>query len=123
MKTLVLSKLPHTWLIDIDGTILRHNGYIEEGDKLLPGVKDFWNLIPSQDTIILLSARPEIERAPTLAFVERHGLRVDNAIFGLPKGERVLINDVKPRGLETAVALNLPRDQGLGGLDLVTSEK
>lgn len=41
MTRLSLSSLPHTWLIDIDGTLLKHNGYKEGGDELLEGVLDF----------------------------------------------------------------------------------
>jgi hypothetical protein len=39
--------LGHTWFIDLDGTILKHNGYLTNNDELLPGVKEFWNSIPA----------------------------------------------------------------------------
>ena len=35
MHQLVLSTLPQTWLIDIDGTIFTHNGYLEGADQLI----------------------------------------------------------------------------------------
>ena len=36
---LVLSTLPKTWILDLDGTIVKHNGYKMDGvDTLLPGV-------------------------------------------------------------------------------------
>ena len=39
-----LSPLNHTWLIDVDGTIVKHNGYIIDGqDTLLDGVKEFFD--------------------------------------------------------------------------------
>ena len=39
-KQLILSTLPKTWIFDLDGTILKHNGYKIDGeDTLLPGVK------------------------------------------------------------------------------------
>ena len=43
MKKIKLSKnLSHTWFIDLDGTILEHNAYLNENkDKLLKGVKLF----------------------------------------------------------------------------------
>lgn len=122
MSALVLSRLPHTWLIDVDGTILRHNGQLMGGDELLPGVKAFWESIPCADVVVLLSARNEEERASTLAFMQKHNLRVDYAIFGLPKGERVLINDEKPRGMKTAIALNVSRDHGLSSIRTVLSD-
>jgi hypothetical protein len=113
---LPLSNLAHTWLIDVDGTILCHNGHKQGGDALLPGVHEFWATIPPGDTIVLMSAREETYREATLAFLEAAGLRFDYALFGLPHGERILINDVKPRGLHTALAVNLRRDGGLAEL-------
>ncbi len=39
---LVLSSLGHTWILDLDGTILKHNGYKDSGeDTLLPGASQF----------------------------------------------------------------------------------
>lgn len=115
MSGIVLSDLAHTWLIDLDGTVLLHNGYKNGGDVLLPGVQDFWAQIPAGDVIVLLSARPEAERVQTLDFLQGAGLRFDHALFGLPTGERVLINDQKPQGLKTAIAVNVVRDGGLVG--------
>ena len=43
---LVLSSLPHTWILDVDGTICVHNGYKNGGDVILDGVKDFFESIP-----------------------------------------------------------------------------
>jgi hypothetical protein len=108
-----LSALPHTWLIDVDGTILKHNGYLEGGEVLLPGVRALWASIPDSDVIIILSARDEVDKPATLAFLKAEGLRFDQAIFGLPVGERIVINDVKPSGLVTALAVSVVRDQGL----------
>lgn len=116
MSNVVLSALPHTWLIDVDGTILKHNGHKSGGDELLPGVRAFWAQIAPDDCVVLLSARTADEMTDTLAFLDQNGLRYDRVLFGLPKGERVLINDNKPGGLETALAINLPRDAGLAGL-------
>jgi hypothetical protein len=114
--SIALSSLAHTWLIDLDGTILKHNGHKSSGDELLPGVLAFWKNIPETYFILLLSAREEQYRQSTLEFLSQAGLRFDQAIFGLPQGERVLLNDVKPRGLQTALAFNLKRDEGLSGI-------
>ena len=118
MIELSLSSLPHTWIIDIDGTILKHNGHKEHGDQLLAGVKEFWQRIPPEDTINLMSAREEFYAKATLDFLCSSGLRYDQVIFGLPKGERILINDIKPSGLDTALAINVGRDEGLDELVL-----
>ena len=118
MMSINLSMLPHTWLIDVDGTVLKHNGHKNGGDELLPGVREFWGQIPDEDVVILLSARTEDEKKATLDFLRQCGLRFDHTLFGLPVGERVLINDEKPRGLATAVAANIPRDVGLFGIQV-----
>jgi hydroxymethylpyrimidine pyrophosphatase-like HAD family hydrolase len=122
MSNLILSPLPHTWLIDIDGTILEHNGHKAEGDKLLPNVKAFWSQISSQDVIVLLSARTSSETAKTLDFLKSAGLRFDHVLFNLPTGERILINDNKPSGLKTAISINLTRNEGFSDIDLRIDE-
>ena len=108
---LKLSTLPHTWIFDIDGTIVKHNGYLTpEGDTFLEGVEDFLKSIPDKDMIIFLTARAEIDRDRTENFLKSHGIRYDHIIFNAPIGERILINDDKPSGLSTAHAIRLKRD-------------
>jgi hypothetical protein len=102
----------HTWFIDLDGTILKHNGYMTDGEELLPGVHDLWQEIPAGDYIIITTGRAEEYREITLDFLDSQGLRYDLAIFGLPLGERIVVNDPKPGGLITAVAWSVTRDQG-----------
>ena len=119
MTELVLSCLPKTWLIDIDGVILKHNGYKQDGEKLLPGVQEFWQQISEEDFVILLTARAEEMRESTLELLANYGLRYNIAIFGIPTGERVCINDKKPSGLLTSYAVNLLRDQGLSQLKAI----
>jgi len=119
MTRLVLSPLGHTWLIDIDGTVLAHNGHLQGCERLLPGVEAFWARIPAGDHIVLMSARTEAEREATLAVIAAAGLRYDQALFGLPHGERILVNDSKPSGLVTALAAPLPRDAGPGGVEVI----
>jgi hypothetical protein len=111
-----ISTLPHTWIFDIDGTLLKHNGHKEGGDQLLSGVREFWAQIPDQDTIILMSAREEIYANKTVEFLRINGIRFNQVIFGVAKGERILINDIKPSGLTTAYAVNVERDRGLDGV-------
>jgi hypothetical protein len=118
MTHLSLSSLPHTWIIDIDGTIFKHNGHKKGGDILLKGVREFWEKIPLGDVIILISARERCYSESTVAFLTENRIRHDHIIFGVPKGERVLINDLKPSGLITAYAVCVERDSGLNGLSL-----
>ena len=104
--------LSHTWFFDVDGTILEHNGYYTGQEKLLPGVKELWQFIPENDTIIIISAREEEYRQSTLKFLDKNNIRYNYAIFGVPTGERIVVNDEKPDGLQTAIAWNIKRDTG-----------
>lgn len=109
---LKLSSLPHTWILDVDGTIVKHNGYKIDGyDTLLPGVKDFFASLPSQDRVILLTAR-KAEYLPALKdFLTTNQIRYDHIITDVPMGERILVNDNKPSGLKCAYAVNKERDE------------
>lgn len=118
MRKIVLSNLKHTWIIDLDGTIVTHNGHLHGEDVLLPGVNEFWANIPANDKIMVMSARAESLRAQTEAFLMGCKLRFDYLVLGLPTGERILLNDTKPSGLNTAIAVNIVRDVGLQELSL-----
>ncbi|MBQ9486291.1 MAG: hypothetical protein IJU91_00605 [Selenomonadaceae bacterium] len=111
-KELVLSTLPHTWIFDIDGTLVKHNGYMTpEGDTLLDGVAEFFASIPAKDMIILITARPSDLRDVTENFLKKNNIRYDHIIFDAPVGERILINDNKPDGLQMAYSIALTRDK------------
>lgn len=113
MQKLVLSKLGHTWILDLDGSIVKHNGYIIDGeDSLLPGVELFLKEIPAKDMIIFLTSRKEEYKEQTIRFLELHHIRFDHIIFNVPYGERILINDRKPSGLAMAIAVNCKRNDG-----------
>jgi hypothetical protein len=108
-----LSKnLGHTWFIDLDGTILNHNGYLNDNDYLLPRVKELWASIPDKDCIVITTGRKEKYKDITLKILSDNGLRYDHAIFGLPLGERIVVNDFKPEGLKTAISWNVERNKG-----------
>ena len=108
---LTLSTLPKTWIFDIDGTIAKHNGYKQDGfDTLLPGVKEYFSEIPEDDYILILTSRTEDYRKQTIDFLNDNGIRYNNIIFNLPMGERILVNDRKPSGLDMSVAVNISRN-------------
>lgn len=107
-----LSTLSHTWFIDLDGTILDHNAYLNGEDKLLKGVIELWNTIPENDCIIITTGRDEKYRDSTLKFLQKNNIRYTSALFNLPLGERIIINDIKPAGLRTAIAWNVERNKG-----------
>jgi len=108
---LVLSTLGHTWILDLDGTIVKHNGHkTGGGDTLLPGVKRFLDSIPSKDMIVFITSRTDKYKDATVSFLCKNNVRYNHIIFGAPYGERILINDSKPGGLNTAVCVNVKRD-------------
>ena len=109
-----LSDLPKTWLIDVDGVVFPHNGYLDcVSETPLPGVLDFFRDLPEGDEVVLLSARAECYRTQTEEQLTRWGIRFSALLLGLPVGERILINDAKPRGLRTAWAVSVARDAGI----------
>lgn len=108
---LSLSPLGHTWLLDLDGTIVKHNGYKLDGtDSFLDGAEAFLENIPPKDMVIILTSRTEEARELTEAFLREHGVRYDAIIYNVPYGERILINDNKPSGLRMAIAVEKERD-------------
>lgn len=114
MDNLTLSTLAHTWIIDIDGTIVKHNGYLIDGeDSFLPGAEEFLNGIPDEDMVVFISSRKDEYRESTESFLRQHGIRYDVIIFNAPYGERILINDDKPSGLKMAYAISVQRDAGI----------
>lgn len=111
---LTLSSLDHTWILDLDGTIVVHNGYKMYGkDVFLKGAKDFLYSIPERDKIIFLTSREKQYAELTERFLEENGIRYDLIIYGLPYGERILINDNKKSGLKMAYAVNVERNSML----------
>ena len=112
MNKLTLSALGHTWILDLDGTIVKHNGYLIDGeDTFLPGAEAFLKGIPPQDMVIFVTSRKEEYRGLTEDFLMRHGVRYNHIIFEAPYGERILVNDAKPSGLKMAISINVSRDQ------------
>lgn len=112
-EKVVLSSLGHTWLLDLDGTIVKHNGYLIDGyDTLLESAEKFINSIPKGDKIIILTSRKKEYKEQTLSFLSDKNIRFDDIVFGLPYGERIIVNDKKPSGLKVSVAVDLERDKG-----------
>ncbi len=112
MERIILSELGHTWIVDLDGTIVKHNGYKLDGkDSLLPGAKEFLETIDKNDMVIFLTSRKEEYRDITEKFLIENNIRYDHIIFNAPYGERILINDNKPSGLCMAKVVNCERDK------------
>lgn len=115
-KDIILSKLGHTWILDLDGTLLKHNGYKTDGtDSFLPGAEEFLKALPEKDMVIFLTSRTEKEREITLEFLSHNHVRYDHIIFNAPYGERILVNDNKPSGLKMSLGICTERDEwGIG---------
>ena len=113
MNKLTLSPLNKTWLLDLDCTLVKHNGYKDGGDVLLAGAKEFVEQIGSDDKIIILTSRGGEFRQTTVDFLNENNIRFNEIIFDMPMGERILINDRKPSGLDMAYAVNKNRDEPL----------
>ena len=108
---LVLSNLGHTWILDLDGTIVKHNGYKIDGfDSFLYGAKEFLKSLPDKDMIIFLTSRSLAYKEITERFLNDNGVRYDYIIYGAPYGERILVNDAKPSGLKSSYSINTERD-------------
>lgn len=126
-KELRISPLNHTWILDFDGTLVRHNGYkdgVTNTDEWLPGALDFLHSIPVDDYVLILTAREDEEdvRNRTIEFIRAANVRFNDIKFGMPMGERILINDNKPSGLVCSYAITPERNQGLEEFKLIIDE-
>lgn len=113
-----------TVFCDIDGCVFKHHGNITEilmnPCELLPGVQEaFKQWCYEGYTVILTTGRPESLRAITIQQINDHGLYYHDIIMNLPRGPRIVINDVKPDRIgETAFGINIERNKGLENVDI-----
>ncbi|MBR4507900.1 MAG: hypothetical protein IKP23_00265 [Elusimicrobiaceae bacterium] len=108
---LKLSPLAHTWIFDVDGTIVKHNGYKIDGkDTLLAGVKEFFATLPKEDKVVFLTSRTKEQIEDLKVFLQGNNIRYDVIISDMPMGERILVNDDKPSGLACCYANRKKRD-------------
>ena len=113
-EEVIVSSLPKTWILDLDGTLVKHNGYLIDGhDTLLDGVIDLFMAINPKDLVIIVTSREKKYSKQTVSFLQENGLRYNQIIWGAPYGERIIINDKKPSGLITAIAVNKERNSPL----------
>ena len=111
-ETLIMSTLPKTWIFDLDGTVVKHNGYKIDGkDTLLDGVKEYLETIPVEDYILILTSRTDEFRERTITFLDENSIRYNEILFNMPMGERIVLNDRKPSGIDMAYAINFNRNQ------------
>lgn len=112
-----------TIFIDIDGTLIKHQGSLE---KCIYGpvetiqyteekIQD-WMLAGHR--VIITTARPESTRKQTIKTLEECRIMYDMLIMGLPHGPRVVINDAKPNIGEMAVGITIKRNSGICEIEL-----
>jgi phosphoglycolate phosphatase-like HAD superfamily hydrolase len=107
-----------TIFCDIDGCLVKHTGnmtqQMENTPELLPGVKD--KLVEWERAgykIILTTGRRESLRDVTERMLTSLGIFWDVLIMGLPRGARIVINDIKPGTTEPmALAWSPERNKG-----------
>jgi len=108
-----------TLFIDIDGCLIKHRGNLSniilEKPELLPGVLEKLNEWEAEGhKIILTTGRKESLRKITEEELFNFGIFYEQLIMGLPRGERIIINDKKPNNdMKTASAIEINRNEGL----------
>lgn len=118
-----VSPLGKTWILDLDGTLVKHNGYKIDGkDTWLEGAEEFLSNIPETDKIVFLTSRTDNEKKITEKFLAEHDIRYNDIVYNAPYGERILVNDKKPSGLLTAIAVNTDRDKFMQDIFEVSEE-
>lgn len=119
-----MNEYKKTIFLDIDGCILYHLGnlskqYLDE-PSIIPATLQKLNEWEAQGhRIILTTGRKESMRRKTEADLEKLGIFYDQLVMGLPRGERVIINDRKPDSdMSTARAIMITRNGGIGNIKL-----
>lgn len=110
--------LRKTVFCDIDGTLFYHRDSLAEMIRgkadVLPGVEFKLQEWREKDYyIVLTTARPEGTRMATVRQLSDAGIYFDQLVMGLPVGPRVVINDRKPDGTDTAQGVCIERNKGL----------
>lgn len=110
---------PKTIFLDIDGTILKHQGNLtaiaRNPPEILDGVFEtlnHWDMMGYN--IILTTGRKESLRKITEQHLQEMGIFYDQLIMGIGGGTRYLVNDFKPNSnLPTCHAITIDRNKGI----------
>ena len=117
---------PDTFVIDIDGTLVQYDPEVYSGRadmRVLPGTLDKLAEWRSRGSVIVLITGRGGEtslatREVTEAQLKKAGIPYDHLVMGVGGGRRILVNDNKPDGTETAIAYSLPRNLGVGNIEV-----
>jgi len=110
-----------TIFCDIDGTLLWHNAdTLNTSGQMLPGVKDkIKDWMRKGYRIILTTGRPESHRRATENALLFHNIQYHQLVMGLGRGQRVVINDMKPDSKDpSALAICIKRNEGLENVEV-----
>ena len=115
---------PKTIFCDIDGTLVTHQPPHITSDpnykmQLLDGTLETllaWDV--KGYNIILTTGRKESLRKVTEMQLSAAGIFYDQLIMGIGGGYRYLINDSKPNGDISAIAINIERNKGIQDIDI-----
>ena len=119
-----MTEMKKTLFIDIDGTLFKHQGNLSEmfikNMEILPGVIEKFNEWDAKGyKIILTTGRKECLRKITEEQLLKNGIFFDQLVMGLTRGERILINDIKPNNnMSVATAIQINRDEGLKNIKI-----
>lgn len=115
---------PKTIICDIDGTLIKHskpsvNAALNHYSYILSGTLDKLDEWERKGyNIILLTGRKESMRKKTEIELAKLGIYYDQLIMGVGGGTRYLINDNKPNGDTSAIAINIERNKGIADIDI-----
>ncbi len=122
-----------TLFLDIDGCIVespdsmvkvadwlyKKNKSGEAIDLLLNGVRQKFDLwFKNNYYIVLTTSRPESHRQETEEQLKACGLFWNVLLMNLPHFPRHIVNDARSDGVPSAVAHILPKNEGLGNLEI-----
>lgn len=115
-----------TIIQDLDGCVFRSYGSLNQcmehaldDDIMLPGVKEkFEEWFLNNYQIILFTGRPESWRQRTHDQIVKNGLWYDQLIMGVKHCPRYLINDARADGTPSAIAIELPKNEGLINVEI-----
>ena len=119
-----MDRRPKTIFCDIDGTLVKHHIPTKNTDtfnilQLLPGtIEKFSEWDAKGYNIILTTGRRESMRKSTEKQLAEVGIFYDKLIMGIGGGDRIVINDNKPDGRQTAFAFNIERDKGIKDIEI-----
>jgi choline kinase len=107
-----------TFFIDIDGVLLHHNDSVhgsypwDEDQPLVENIKQI-NKLFNEAKIVIVSARPKKHESEVINRLNSFGILYDELLLGCTGGQRILVNDLKPRApfISTAIAVNSIRDE------------